>query len=113
MFSHLATPSSYSEKLKIFHIRSEQSLWDQTDPSSCLTSGKSLESSMPRFLLIGKACLVIDVFHRLQWEGNAKMHLKARESTWLISNYSINVIKVTVIITIDITESSCQPFGLK
>lgn len=63
---------------------------------------------MPQFFLNGKVCLIIDVFHGLRWEGSAKMHLNAQDSAKFITHYSINVIIVTVIITINITVSSCQ-----
>lgn len=61
---------------------------------------------MPQFLLVGKACLIIDVFHGLRWERSAKMHLNAQDSAWPISNYSMRI--VTVILTMDITDTACQ-----
>lgn len=55
MFSHSTTLSSYSEKFKIFHICREQSLWDQTDPTSCITFDEKLEFSVPGLLSLVKS----------------------------------------------------------
>lgn len=64
MFSYLATPSSYSEKLKIFHVCSEYSLWDQ---DSYITFGKSLEFCLPQSLSLVSVSNN-DRFHGLWWE---------------------------------------------
>lgn len=89
MLSHLATPSSYSERLEIFHIcGGEESPWDQTDPAHCITSGRSLEFSLPQFLSLAKSNNRCSIGRSRNAVLNA---LSVQDRAWLTGKYSINV----------------------